>query len=255
MQYKLGKTPARHAIKLLFSDYLDESKFPAIPNSFGHEGFTNTFDWGMLANDQVGDCVIAGGMHETMLWSRVGGNPIASFNDDVALQMYSEITGYNADNTNSDQGTDMAAAAAFRKKTGLIDTNGVRHKIDYYLALTPGNLKQYLIALYLFEAVGIGIQFPESAEQQFAEGKPWTVESSNIIGGHYVPLVSQRTYINLVTWGKLFQMTNPFFERYNDEGIVYLSSEMLINKKSAEGFDYDNLMADLSNLNSGKTVS
>jgi hypothetical protein len=255
MQYKLGKLPARNAITLKLADYLDESKFPQIPKSFGHEGLKNTFDWGMLGNDSVGDCVIAGGMHETMLWSRVGGNPIAPFNEDVALQMYSDITGYSPDVPGSDQGTDMAAAAAFRKKTGLLDANGVRHKVDFYLALTPGNLKQYLIALYLFEAVGIGLLFPESAEQQFTAGQPWTVESSNIIGGHYVPLVSRRTYINLVTWGKLFQMTDPFFARYNDEGIVYLSSEMLINKKSAEGVDYNNLIADLGNLNPGKTAS
>ena len=257
MDYKLGKKPARkNSVILKFADYLDVSKFPKIPNHFGHEGFQDTFNWGVLGNDTVGDCVIAGAMHETMIWSRVGQGKIAQFSKESAIKTYSEITGYSPDNANSDQGTDMAVAASYRKNTGVLGSDGIRHKVAGYLALNPGNLQQHLIAMYLFGAVGIGILFPNSAMQQFNQGRVWDIDnSSSIEGGHYVPLVANRSHILCVTWGRLQGMTNEFFQRYNDESIVYLSEEMLKNRKSAEGFDYDQLTVDLVNLNPGKTIS
>jgi len=255
-ELKLGKLPARkNAVSFKFTDYVDLSKFPKVPKSFGHEGFRNTFKWGMLGNDEVGDCVIAGGMHETMIWSRCGGNKIAPFDTKTAIKMYSEITGYNPRNPQTDMGTDMQAAASYRKHTGLLDSDGVRHKISAYLALSPGNLQQHLIALYLFGAVGIGILFPSYAMQQFEEGRVWDIEQGGSIdGGHYIPLVANRSRILCVTWGRLHAMTNEFFQRYNDESIVYLSEEMFKERKSPEGFDYDKLLSDLQHLNPSKPV-
>lgn len=247
--YKLGKAPARKgAVKFALMDYLDITKFPKIPDTFGHEDVIKNEDWGVLGNDKVGNCVFAGAMHETMIWSRLGGNP-ANFNDAVAIQAYSDVTGYNPADPQSDAGTDMEYAAQYRRKTGLLDANGNRHKIAAYLAINPGNLQQHLIAMYLFGAVGIGIRFADTAMQQFMQGEDWDVVSnSNIEGGHYVPLVAKRDKIECVTWGKVQSMTDEFFQRYNDESIVYLSEEMFINRKSPEGFDYDQLLADLQNL-------
>ena len=86
----------------------------------------------------------------------------------------------------------MQAAASYRRKTGVIDTKGKRHKIVAYLALTKGNLDQHVSAAYLFGAVGVGIQFPASAMDQFNAGKPWDVVSgAKIEGGHYIPLVGR----------------------------------------------------------------
>lgn len=249
--FKLGKSPARKgAVKFALIDYLDVTKFPKIPDTFGHEGVIKNADWGILGNDQVGDCVFAGAMHETMMWSTLGGNP-ATFNDDVAIKAYSEVTGYNPADPQTDAGTDMEYAAQYRRKTGLPDIAGNRHKIEAYLAITPGNIQQHLIAMYLFGAVGIGITFPDTAMQQFMNGEVWDIVSnSNIEGGHYVPLIAKRQYIECVTWGKEQPMTDEFFQRYNDESIVYLSAEMFVNRKSPEGFDYDQLVTDLTNLKS-----
>lgn len=249
--YKLGKAAARKgAIKFALTDYLDLTKFPKIPDTFGHEDVIKNNDWQVLGNDKVGNCVFAGAAHETMIWSRLGGNP-ANFNEAVTIQVYSEVTGYNAADPQSDAGTDMEYAAQYRRKTGILDANGVRHKVAAYLAINPGNLQQHLIAMYLFGAVGIGVRFPDSAMEAFRENDVWdVVPNSNIEGGHYVPLVAKRHYIECVTWGKIQTMTEEFFQRYNDESIVYLSEEMFINRKSPEGFDYDQLLTDLRNLKS-----
>ena len=44
--------------------------------------------------DGAGDCVFAGGDHETMLWTLEGGAP-ASFTGANAIADYSAVTGYD----------------------------------------------------------------------------------------------------------------------------------------------------------------
>lgn len=85
---------------------------------------------------------------------------------------------------------------------------------------------------------------------QFNAGKAWTVvKGSPIDGGHYVPAIGYDSrYVYVVTWGKVQKMSWGFFAKYCDEAIAYLSTEMLLNGKSLEGFDVNQLNADLSAL-------
>ena len=251
VQHALGKLPANHktAPKLKFSDYFKGS-LPTPPATFGHAGLIGASAWGMLGNDTLGDCVIAGACHETMMFTAEGSGTAAGFTTAAAVAIYSAITGYNPKDPNSDQGTDMNAAAAYRFKTGIKDGAGKVHKIGAYLSLTVGDIEEHLTAAYLFSAVGVGIQFPASAMTQFNAGEPWTVvRGSAIEGGHYVPLVAVNGNLDIVTWGKLQQMTAAFFKKYNDQSIVYLSAEILNGEQeSPEGFNLAQLQADLKDL-------
>lgn len=246
---KLGKKPARKgAVLFKLANYINKAALPVPPLHFGHEKAIKANAWAMLGNDQVGDCVLAGAAHETMLWNLEAGTKVA-FNDKAVLSDYTAVTGYDPADPNTDQGTDMQAAASYRRKTGVVDSKGKRHKIEAYLAITPGDLQEHLIALYLFGAVGIGLQFPAGAMTQFNAGKPWsTKDAGGIDGGHYVPLVAKREYLEVVTWGKIQRMTHAFFAKYNDESVAYVSLEALTNNKSPEGFDSAALLADLEAL-------
>ena len=248
MTFKLGKTPARvGAVKLKFRDFAVRAKLPKRPAHFGHEGLFK--DWGMLANDTVGDCVIAGGEHETMVWNGACGKFVPTFTADTAVQDYSAIAGYDPADPSTDQGTDMELAAKYRRKTGLVDSHGNRHQIGAYLDLAPGNLEEFLQAAWMFECVGCGFEFPTSAMDEFNAGKPWAVvKGSRVEGGHYVPLVAKRTDLVVVTWGRTQRVTSGFFKKYNDEGIVYLSPEMIASDKSPEGFDLKALQEALASL-------
>lgn len=251
--FKLGKLPARkNSISFRFRDYHGLAKLPAAPVSAGH--YKAVPDWqGMLGNDQYGDCVLAGGDHEHIDWTTEGAT-IASFTPATALSDYSAITGFKKSDPNTDQGTDMQKAASYRRKTGLLDAHGKRHKILAYLALTPGNREEVKQAVSLFGAVGIGIEFPESAMTQFNDNKPWTVVSGSAIdGGHYVPAVGyDHLYLYVVTWPsqqhEIQKMSWAFFDKYMDEGIAYISPEILKAGKSPEGFNLTQLQADLSEL-------
>jgi hypothetical protein len=249
-QFKLGKLPARPgAVKLKLATYLQPAELPTPPASFGHDTQVNT--WEMLGNDTVGDCVIAGALHETMLWTSIGSTAIP-VSTDAAIKNYSAITGYDASDPSSDQGTDPAVAASYRRKTGIVDANGKRHRIGAYLALTPGDVEEHLLALYLFGAVGVGVRFPKTAMDQFHAGEPWdVVPGAEIEGGHYISAVARRDdQLVIVTWGKEQPMTDAFLKEYNDESYAYVSREYLKDGKSPEGFNIAQLKADLAAVTS-----
>lgn len=246
---KLGKlTPTYDHRDLLMSRYLDPRKLPEIPEAFGHEGVIS--DWRMLSNDKVGCCVISGAAHETMLLSAMGGNGHV-FNDTGVLADYTAITGYDPLNPITDQGTLVRDAMNYRRNVGVMDALGFRHKIRAYVSIEPGSWSNLMAALYIFGTVGIGIQFPNSAMDQFNVGQPWSVVPGAVTnGGHYVPLVGFRRNLYCVTWGKEQQLTRTFYERYCDEAWTFVTEEYLQQGKTPEGFSLADLMSDLAAVQS-----
>lgn len=247
-----GKTPARpNAVTLKFASVFNAANLPTPPASFGHE--SSTIVWGMLANDQWGDCVLADAAHEHMLWTHEGGLPTAQFTSAGVLSDYSAITGFNPNDPSTDQGTDMQAAAAYRQNTGVIDAAGVRHKIDAYSALKVGDLDELALATWLFGAVSIGVNCPESMQDQFTSNQVWdVVKSDKLVGGHCIPCVGRNTAGNFVfvTWGRLQAATPTWVQAYNDEGICYLDLEVInaSSKITPEGFNQDALSGYLKEL-------
>jgi hypothetical protein len=251
VQYKLGKTAARpDAVKLKFGAFFDAAQLPTPPATFGHYGLGLGLSWKVLGNDKYSDCVFAGAAHETMMWThRAGTGKPVDFSDADVLSDYSAVTGFNPANPSSDQGTDMTEAASYRRKVGVVDAVGVRHKIDSYVALRVGDTDQLALATYLFGAVGIGIRFPVSAMQRFNAGNPWDVltlaqqRGDRIEGGHYIPCVGRNSDGNflIVTWGRLQAMTPDFYRAFNDESLAYISLDPLKNNLSPEGFDLTSL--------------
>ena len=247
---KLGRkyfTKDERDLKLSHYKATNLLTLPNPPTTFGH--YSSISNWGMLANDNVGDCVFAGADHETILWTAEGTGTPAMFTDSNTLSDYSAVTGYNPNDPNSDNGTEVRTVLQYRQKTGMIDSLGRRHKIGAYLALDNTNVNELKEAVYLFGAVGIGINFPDSAMSQFDAGKPWSVvKNSSIGGGHYVPIVGyDSNYIYCVTWGKIQPMTYSFFTTYCEEAWAILSTEFLNGKGvSPEGFNLSQLQADLT---------
>lgn len=251
---KLGKAPASDdARDLLFANYLDAAKLPPAPSEFGHETLFGAKAWGMLGNDEWGDCAWAGPAHETMLLSAEGG-VAATFTTEGVLSDYAAGTGFDANagapgHNPTDKGSEVRKVLAYRRKTGIIDAARKRHQIGAFVKLEAKNLTHIYQAMYLFQAVGIGIEFPGSAMEQFNKGEPWSVVAgAQIEGGHYVPCIAKRANIEIVTWGALQQMTVEFFERYCDEAWAYISTEDLQKEASPEGFDLAQLKADLAKL-------
>lgn len=254
--FQYGKADAEYrASDPLFTSFRlsSQSTSVVVPSVFGHG---NSFqNWGMLGNDEWGDCVWAGAAHETELLSNLaaGGvteRQIVSFGTKEVLSDYKAVTGFNF-TAETDNGTNVHDALEYRIKTGILDSTGRRHKIVAFVALEPGNLEHLRHALYIFEAVGIGFQVPRSAEEQFRNNQVWQVTPGNpeIVGGHYVPLVGVPAVGNLacVTWAKRQVMTDAFFTKYCDEAYAYITEEELNRKTQANwgGFNWASLKESL----------
>lgn len=241
---KLGKLAATHDKRdLLFSHFETTVPIPKAKVGFGHYALVGQA-WGMLGNDEYGDCVWAAADHGTMLWNAVAGRQV-EFTPINALADYTAVTGFDPKHPNTDQGTNMRDAFNYRRNTGVVDALQQRHKIDAYCALEPGDWNQLLQGLEVFDLVEIGFRFPDYAMAQFNQGKPWSVMSGhhNIDGGHDVIVVGRPLLNSLlvVTWGKLQLMTRAFFTKYCDEGYGILSEEQLTAGKTPEGFDITGL--------------
>jgi hypothetical protein len=258
-ELKLGKLPASPDHRdFLFAKYAKPANLPKPPAHFGHETLFPPKAWGMLGNDEWGDCALAGPAHETMLLTKEGHHP-AAFTTAGVLSDYSAVTGFKAsagppDHNPTDKGASVRDVFGYRRTTGMLDAAGERHKIGAYLALDRTDVSEIYQAMYLFQVVGIGFVFPESAMSQFNEGKPWdVVPGAKVKGGHYVCAIAKRTNIEVVTWGALQQMTEAFFRSYCDEAWTYVSHEQLRDGHDPEGFDLAQLKADLAALEGAQT--
>jgi hypothetical protein len=144
------------------------------------------------------------------------------------LEQYSAYSGYNLETGAKDNGSNVRDVLKWRQKKGLLDKAGTAHKIGTFVALEPGNTDQLWEALWLFENVGIGINFPNSAMDQFNAGKTWSVvPGAKVDGGHYIPLVGHpvTNAWTCVTWGKRQTMTAQFLTTYCDEAWAYIDPE------------------------------
>ena len=258
MHYPLGKKDFVKSDKdILFASLRNPLGLNInVPNVFGHG---NTFaNWGLNGNDKFGCCVEAGGAHETELINNlaaggVTGKEVVKITTENTLSDYAAITGFNPATGENDNGTEVRAALEYRVKTGLIDSTGKRHKIGAFVFIEPGSIQHLIEAIFIFDAVGIGIKFPGSAMEQFNNGQPWSVvPGSNIEGGHYVPLVGKPAQGDLacITWGKRQVLTEAFYKEYCDEAWAYVTPESLNTKtlRNWGGFNWNQLQEDLQNV-------
>lgn len=247
LPYKLGKAPASHSISLKFDQVFDIRKLPKPPaGRFGRYTMVKGGRWGMLGNDQVGNCVWAGAAHEDMIFTAMGGSPVLYQTKDV-ISDYSACTGYDPKDPNTDEGTDMRKAASYRRKTGLLAADGSRQMVDGYLALKVGNIEQIEVSTSLFGACGLGVQLPSSAMDQFDSQEPWhrTSGRQHNEGGHYISHVGRNSLSDqlVVTWGRLHAATDDWLATYMDEGVAYLDFSVLdkVKRISPDGFDEEKL--------------
>jgi len=251
MSLKLGKKPFESDRRDFKLKSVISVSLPPVPK--GPFGYGTMFsDWGMLGNDQWGDCVFAGADHETMLWNKLAKHPV-SFTRENALADYGAVTGFDPNDPSTDQGTYVRDAMGYRRNTGLVDSNGNRHKIEAYVQIDPGDFNLMLQCVWTFGVVGIGFEFPDSAMTQFNQGKTWSVvNGATIEGGHYVPIVGSTDpttgLATCITWGKRQQLTRVFYEKYNDEAWVPLTKESLLPATNVRHVDWQSLNSMLTSL-------
>lgn len=253
MKYKLGLKPVKAQPRIQLCSYYT-SDLPSVDSLTFPLGHADTIQPAMFLNNELGDCAIAGSIEEIRLANALRGVTV-DFTDDTAAQAYHEITGWNP---GPDDGTDVHELYDYRQTTGIADADGNRHKIVAYAGLTPGDFDELLVALSLFDMVGIGINCPDYIDTQFAAGQPWHLIHGRhkIEGGHYIPVVgaTDKNTAQLFTWGALQGITRTFYNAMNTVAVVALTEELFTNDKTPEGIDRTKLAADLPEFNTGPVM-
>jgi hypothetical protein len=167
--------------------------------------------WGMLLNDQIGDCGPAGACHLIIAWAANAGRRVRITNE-TALKAYIALTGYDPQTGANDNGVQLQDMLAFWRKTGIGS-----HKILGFgqISKTPAVLHA---AVQAFGGILVGIECPESAEEQFESGIPWSVvKGSPDDGGHCIIIVGYDSKTGewiAVTWGGLARIKPSFVKKY-----------------------------------------
>ncbi len=250
MRNKLGLKPVTEQPRVQLASYYTPA-LPTVESLTFPLGHAEAITPEMFCNDRLGDCFVAGRIEEIRLANALGGKTV-EFSDRCAELAYHEITGWNP---GPDDGTDVHVGYEFSKTTGIADADGNRHKVVAYAGLTPGDFAEMLVALSLFDMVGIGIQVPDYCEAQFEAGQSWHLVPGRhtIEGGHYIPVVgaTDRHTAQLYSWGALGGITAPFYAAYNTVAVVALTEEMFTDGKSPEGVDFARMAADLKLFDTG----
>lgn len=238
---RLPAQPARPALR--FGAY--SAQIPAPPASSDWLTAVPAGDWGMLANDQVGDCTCAGVGHKRIGDVYVNQGAVLKVTDQDALALYSAVTGYNPADPSTDQGAVCQDVLAYWQKNGFLG-----EKIVAYAKVDLSNQTQVKQAIATFGQVYCGFNFPSSAMDQFNAGQPWdVVKGAQIEGGHCVTIGAfDGTGLECVTWGAVQRLTWAFFKKYFDEAWIIVSSDQIDPKsgKDFAGFDFYTLGEDFA---------
>lgn len=206
---------------------LSETLAAAAPPPPGFNGFADVASWGMLGNDNWGDCVFACDGHITEQQTAVGDGQELVVTTGQALAAYSAVTGFDPNagppgQNPTDQGAQVQDGLNYLRKSGLAGW-----KIAAFAELDVKNLTEIKQGTAEFGCLSIGINLPVSAMDQFNNSQPWTpVPGSAIDGGHCVQVVGyDSAWVYVVTWGAIQRMSWSFWEQYVEEAWAIISKD------------------------------
>jgi hypothetical protein len=242
MNYKLGKLPVRHDKRTLkFPKYL--TALPPVKPSVDWSPFVH--NWGMMVNDQLGDCTCAAAGHLIELWTASASTMITPKDTDI-VAAYSAITGYTPTDPSSDQGANELDVLNYWRNIGIAG-----HKIGAYAKVDFTNHDYVKLATDMFAGAYIGFDVTQAMMDAFDAGRPWALATVNgpIVGGHAVPVIGYDAYgVTLVTWGATQVMDWACWDKFVDEAYAIFSQDFVNGTNSPSGFDAATLLADLQQI-------
>lgn len=183
-------------------------------------------DWPMYLNDRYGDCTCATAGHIIEAVTTYGQGSTIKISDADVLRAYEAVSGFNPSTGANDNGAVVQDVLNYWRKTGI---GG--HKILAFAEVDVKNYDELYAALALFGTLYLGIDFPNTAMDQFDKGQPWdVVEGARSEGGHAINAGfydSKDGLWKVITWGKVQPMTQAFWDKYVEEAWIVISPEWL----------------------------
>jgi hypothetical protein len=243
IQFRNGRLPHDpRPARLLLADY-QSGAFTAPPAA---DWAGKVRSWPMLLNDQIGDCTAAGAGHVAQQVNWYGRDRNTPVTDQDTLAFYEAVSGYRPGDPSTDVGATLQDALDRWHTTGIGGNT-----IAAFAQINAADLGAVRACIATFGSVYCGMWFPQSAEDQFNAGRPWTVvKRSKNLGGHCVPIMAyDADSFTCVTWGQVQRMDVPFFQAQLDEVWAPVDLDWLrATGISPSGIDTANLNADYQAL-------
>jgi hypothetical protein len=246
----LGKQrPRLDPRTLQLADYIDTTQLAPAPKSCDWGTKIPSDGWGMMLNDEIGDCTCAAAAHLIQDWTSNDGTLVTLSDTDV-LKAYEAVSGYDPKTGKNDDGAVEIDVLNYWRKKGI-----GKHKFDAYVALEPKNHEHIRDSIHLFGGCYIGLALPVSAQHQ----RTWTVPPGGTTGrgapgswgGHAVILTGYNPRrVTCITWGQEKQMTWGFLDAYCDEAYALLSVDDWLqgDRMAPNGLDLETLREDLAQI-------
>lgn len=253
-QVVLGRNrPAPGGLKLSFKNYLRGANI-TVPTSCDYTSKAMNSLSNIYLNDQLGDCVIAGGYHIVGVETgNATGSPFVA-NQNQIIADYSAIGGYVPGNPSTDQGCDEQTAMNYWTSTGFADGS----KLTGWLAVDATNQTEIMQAMYLFENLLFGIELPDTWISPFPSGNGfvWDVGTPDSNNGHCVAGVGYNSQgVQIDSWGMLGTITWQAIAQLcvaasGGELYVLLTPDQIANGQALapNGVDWSTLVSDFDAL-------
>ena len=204
----------------------------------------------LYLNDQLGDCVIAGGMHIRGVTSANSTGKPVLFSDQQVVGQYSVIGGYDPSQTDgqgnnpTDQGCDEQTAINSWEQNGWPDGVVLENAVSVDVS-NPIELRE---ALYWFENVMYGVELPDAYVNPFPAGNGfvWDVAGQpDPANGHCFISCGYNAQGTIIdTWGMIGTFTYAANAMYATRGLggqcfALLPADVVskVTGKSPAGFD------------------
>ena len=180
---KLGKAPAKRDKRTLkFAAILKDRV--VLPKQYDFDQQHPGVPTPMFANDQYGDCVMAGRAPQTLRFELAEQKRVIAITDQDVTREYFQETG------GADTGLVVLNSLEEWRSSGWM-VGSANYKIQAYSALNLADHNEVRQAIVLDIGVGLGLGLPLAAQRQFELGRPWDVARGpggavNSWGGHYV---------------------------------------------------------------------
>jgi hypothetical protein len=235
MGYKLGALAPRRPFGLSTMATYSNGRLPQPPAKVD---VPLVQAWGMMDNDRLGCCTVAGAGHAILAWNAQVVEDDHVPTDDEIESTYFSLTG------GADSGCVEADVLETWRTSGLFG-----HKIAAYAPVERNDFIGLQQAIAFYGAAYLGVALPASAQEQFANGSPWTVDPySPIEGGHCILAVGYNEhYVQCVTWGATVNVSYPWLARYMTEAWAIISNEF-VEHGAGPLLDLDTLTSDLNGI-------
>jgi hypothetical protein len=216
--------------------------------------------WGMFLNDKIGICTGADSAHGLMLRTANTGTWLMPKDADI-LAIYRQYSGYDPAVPGSDQGADLATVCAFMRATGLLGHKSVGTAPVAAGFIDDAACDRIRWSIQLFGGCRLGVNLPNSAQDQFAAGLPFTIGGDQTIeGGHDIGGVRyDPEFLYGVTWGGqparadgLQPIAWDWLKKFGEEACGEVFPDFVMSQGlTPDGFDANVLAADLAELAAG----